>query len=121
MLQNLRKSFSRDIFRRWKKTIIHDVTGAGLHKELSTGNKFLLMHEVDSNLTKLGFYQAGKVRFFPFNMYLLAFRTKYLYFSYVKRMNKSMKEFTCMFVLVLLQVVLHAVFDCASNGDIFRY
>ncbi|CAF4645455.1 unnamed protein product [Rotaria socialis] len=41
---------------------MHDITGAGLHKELSNGSKFLLMHEVDSNLTKLEFYhqdQAG--------------------------------------------------------------
>ena len=44
-----------------KKSVLHDCTGAGLHKELSTGNKFLLMHEADSNLTKLGFYQHGKV------------------------------------------------------------
>ncbi|CAF1615005.1 unnamed protein product [Adineta ricciae] len=37
-----------------------DVTGAGLHKELATGNKFLLMHEADANLTKLGFYHFGQ-------------------------------------------------------------
>ncbi|UJR11630.1 hypothetical protein I4U23_015811 [Adineta vaga] len=43
-----------------KKSIIYDITGAGLHKELSTGNKFLLMHEADANLTKLGFYQCGQ-------------------------------------------------------------
>lgn len=45
-----------------KKSVIYDVTGAGLHKELSTGNKFLLMHEADANLTKLGFYQGGKIQ-----------------------------------------------------------
>ena len=39
---------------------MYDVTGAGLHKELATGNKFLLMHEADADLTKLGFYHFGK-------------------------------------------------------------
>ncbi len=42
-----------------KKSIINDVTGAGLHKEFSNGSKFLLMHEADANLTKLGFYHHG--------------------------------------------------------------
>ncbi|CAF4305741.1 unnamed protein product, partial [Rotaria magnacalcarata] len=37
-----------------KKSVIHDITGAGLHKELSTRSKFLLMHEADSNLTQMG-------------------------------------------------------------------
>ena len=46
--------------RDGKKSIVHDVTGAGLHKELATGHKFLLMHEADANLTKLGFYHFGK-------------------------------------------------------------
>ncbi|CAF1250885.1 unnamed protein product [Rotaria magnacalcarata] len=43
-----------------KKSIMHDITGAGLHKELSNGSKFLIMHEADSNLTKLGFYHQGQ-------------------------------------------------------------
>ncbi|CAF1954017.1 unnamed protein product [Rotaria magnacalcarata] len=43
-----------------KKSIMHDITGAGLHKELFNGSKFLLMHEADSNLTKLGFYHQGQ-------------------------------------------------------------
>ncbi len=49
-----------------KKSVIYDVTGAGLHKELATGDKFLLMHEADANLTKLGFYQYGKSDIFSF-------------------------------------------------------
>ncbi|CAF1541747.1 unnamed protein product [Adineta ricciae] len=43
-----------------KKSIVYDITGAGLHKELASGSKFLLMHEADANLNKLGFYQAGQ-------------------------------------------------------------
>jgi hypothetical protein len=43
-----------------KRSILHDVTGAGLHKELANGSKLLLMHEADGSLAKLGFYHQGK-------------------------------------------------------------
>jgi hypothetical protein len=43
-----------------KKSIMHDVTGAGLHKEFSNGSKFLLMHEADASFAKLGFYHQSK-------------------------------------------------------------
>jgi hypothetical protein len=43
-----------------KRTVMHDVTGAGLHKELGA----------DDNLNKLGFYQYGKkrIRIFYFTL-----------------------------------------------------
>lgn len=63
-----------------KRSVIYDITGAGLHKELSTGNKFLLMHEADANLTKLGFYQNGNkfILFIFFSKHLFVFKIKIL-------------------------------------------
>ncbi|CAF1278922.1 unnamed protein product [Didymodactylos carnosus] len=48
--------FILDTFRNW---CLVSVTAAGIHKEMVTGSKFLLMKEADLSLTNLGYYNQG--------------------------------------------------------------